>query len=784
MNRGPGTDRIGDVGTSSRAGTRTNPPRASRPTPNPPAQVSRRKAPQQREKSPADRATLEAEIEEMIEEGLRAETEDEEEETPAPKPAKKRKRVPPTSKPTSAQLYERLYDDVKWNPMRFPDAEALHALGIYEDVRMILQNMGMESLLGMSYGVHKEASCETEGFGRISFKINERTYKVGFKKLSSILGFSDNRGSFLPARSAIVDDIWTMITGWSRTAGEDKSNDISNPGVRYAHKVLTHTFYSGREPGGANDDELKLLALGLLPILEEGTLLHTDPEDFEDLGLLGLLMKRFEYYRDWAWTTPNEKPTLFIGSFITPILEAFGIDLGPRDHAPASINLAYLKKTHFLTGQSGNRLTTLSDPRHVLFAPAAHELIPADFGVLETITKARKKKTKASSSRAARPSDADDEGPTTPATVYGTERYHFQPYGGVTLNIALRQALSQNAKLLRWNKMQDSTIYKLKNSVKALKRQMKKVTALLSQVSIGSGCQRDDVLAGAGPSTLPYPVFYGPPHSPEYRLRRRRRNTAPPPRASSNDQRMGTGPISGALITSQKPSRPSPIRYRKQLSIATQMALGEQIRNMRDFAGYSLMAPGTTINKGSSSRFMSPQLLSIGPLSCYGSAWRRRRAQPLHLGYFGGFLNLVLVLIHSPRLLSVWCWSRSRAEIRCDATWFCLLWPFQCISVDLPPFCPLLFLNGLLALVGFFALWILWVEVGVAPFGGLTIPTPYPTRFGHGVLVPKSFMQSVGSLSFGEQDSQLRMVVPSMFVSCSILSSFRPPQKKEVVGDP
>ncbi|KAH0894554.1 hypothetical protein HID58_056983 [Brassica napus] len=443
--------------------------------------------------------------------------------------------------------------------MRFPDVEALRTLGIYEDVRMILRNMGMESLLGMSYGVHKEVSCEfistfsvryhcdahrTEGFGRTSFEINEKTYKVCFKKLSSIL------------------------------AGEDKSNDISNPGVRYAQKVLTHTFYSWREPGGANDDELKLLALGLLPILEEGTLLHTDPEDFEDLGLVGLLMKRFEYYRDWAWTTPNEKPTLFIGSFITPILEAFGIDLGPRDHAPASIDLAYLKKTHFLTGQSGDRygypfwstdiepeklqiflpcerLTTLSDPQHVLFAPAAHELIPADFGVLETITKARKKKTKAISSRVARPSDADDEGPTTPAPVYGTERYHFQPYGGVTPNVALRQALSQNAKLLRWNKMQDSTIYKLKNSVKALKRQMKKVNALLSQVSIGSGCQRDDVLAGAGPSTLPYPVFYGPPRSPEYRLRRRRRNTAPPPRASSNESPSDLE-MDGVLVWSLK----------------------------------------------------------------------------------------------------------------------------------------------------------------------------------------------------------------------------------------
>ncbi|KAH0863078.1 hypothetical protein HID58_080289 [Brassica napus] len=76
--------------------------------------------------------------------------------------------------------------------------------------------------------------------------------------------------------------------------------------------------------------------------------------------------------------------------------------------------------------------------------------------------------------------------------------------------------------------MQDSTIYKLKNSVKMLKRQMKKVTSLLSQVSIGSGCQRDDVMAGAGPSTLPYPVYYGPTRSPEYQLRRRRRNKAPP----------------------------------------------------------------------------------------------------------------------------------------------------------------------------------------------------------------------------------------------------------------
>lgn len=71
----------------------------------------------------------------------------------------------------------------------------------------------------------------------------------------------------------------------------------------------------------------------------------------------------------------------------------------------------------------------------------------------------------------------------------------------------------------------------------------------------------------------------------------------------------GNRPNLWCLITSQKPSRPSPIRYRKQLSIATQMALGEQIRNMRDFAGYSLMAPGRQSTRARGSRFMSPQLL-------------------------------------------------------------------------------------------------------------------------------------------------------------------------------
>ncbi|KAF2597750.1 hypothetical protein F2Q68_00008573 [Brassica cretica] len=639
--------------------------------------------------------------------------------------------------------------------------------------------MGMESLLGMSYGVHKEVSCQfmstfavryhceahkTEGFWRITFQINGK-----------------------PIRSAIVDDIWGEISGQSRTAGEDKSTDISNPGVRYAHKVLTHTFYSRREPGRANDDELKLLALGLLPILEEGTLLHTDPEDFEDMGLVGLLMKRFEYYLDWAWTTPNEKPTFFIGSLITPILEALGIDLGPRDHAPASIDLAYLKKTHFLTGQSGDRygfsfwsrdqepeqlqiflpcerLTTLSDPQHVAFTPAAHELIPTDFGALESITKPRKKKTRASSSRAARPSDADDEGPITPAPVYGTERYHFRPYGGVTTNVALRQALSQNAKLLRWKKMQNSTIYKLKNSVKTLKRQMKKVTALLSQVSIGSGCQRDDVMAGAGSSTLPYPVYYGPPRSPEYQLR---------PREWEQAQ---------SLVPHHLPKTIETLPYQVPEATINCYTDGSW-RADQKHAGLRWVfidGSGTTINKGS--RFESGS-----EFSNLGTPFvlRQRVEEEGGLNHYiwgasEGFLNLVLVLIHSPRLLSVASQSISLPSVL-SSSWYCVQSSVETV------------LNWTGAAFGF-SLWFSEEAMGgvggllhwnsslifysVAPVGGLTIPAPYPTRVWSWCVGSQIFYASLWALWIG----QLRMVVPLNVCVLFHSLEFRPPTEERSGG--
>lgn len=72
--------------------------------------------------------------------------------------------------------------------------------------------------------------------------------------------------------------------------------------MKYAAKVLSHTLYCRREPGGVIEDELKFLGLELLPMDEHGKLQNTDLEDYKDLGLFGVLVRRFIYYKYWAWT--------------------------------------------------------------------------------------------------------------------------------------------------------------------------------------------------------------------------------------------------------------------------------------------------------------------------------------------------------------------------------------------------------------------------------------------------------------------------------------------------
>ncbi|CAN8319438.1 unnamed protein product [Cochlearia groenlandica] len=60
--------------------------------------------------------------------------------------------------PSPRELYDALMES-KFEPSFFPDQETLTKLGILDEVRMIIGNMGIGDTLGMSHDVYQEKTC-------------------------------------------------------------------------------------------------------------------------------------------------------------------------------------------------------------------------------------------------------------------------------------------------------------------------------------------------------------------------------------------------------------------------------------------------------------------------------------------------------------------------------------------------------------------------------------------------------------------------------------------------
>ncbi|CAN8307380.1 unnamed protein product [Cochlearia groenlandica] len=65
----------------------------------------------------------------------------------------------PKNAPSSRELYDALME-VPIHHSHFPDSDTLKKLGIYDEVKMILRNMGIERTLGMRHRAYKEETCQ------------------------------------------------------------------------------------------------------------------------------------------------------------------------------------------------------------------------------------------------------------------------------------------------------------------------------------------------------------------------------------------------------------------------------------------------------------------------------------------------------------------------------------------------------------------------------------------------------------------------------------------------
>jgi len=89
----------------------------------------------------------------------------------------------------------------------------------------------LEATFHISHDPH-----ETEGHGFITFKVDRKSYKMGFKEIASVIGLRDRRRHKFKKFEGELNKFWKEIGAGEYDISAIKSADILHPALRYVHK--------------------------------------------------------------------------------------------------------------------------------------------------------------------------------------------------------------------------------------------------------------------------------------------------------------------------------------------------------------------------------------------------------------------------------------------------------------------------------------------------------------------------------------------------------------------
>ncbi|KAL0682267.1 hypothetical protein Bca4012_049114 [Brassica carinata] len=159
--------------------------------------------------------------------------------------AKKRKIVAkkPTVKVPSANAINNRLRAMELQPSLFVDEEILEKLGILFDVQLLLGNIGLWKMMSTCQRGYPEPACQflstleatfhishdpnaTEGHGFITFKVDRKSYKMGFKEIASVTGLRDRRRHKFKKFEGELNQFWKEIGDGEYEISAIKSADI------------------------------------------------------------------------------------------------------------------------------------------------------------------------------------------------------------------------------------------------------------------------------------------------------------------------------------------------------------------------------------------------------------------------------------------------------------------------------------------------------------------------------------------------------------------------------
>ncbi|CAA7040093.1 unnamed protein product [Microthlaspi erraticum] len=134
---------------------------------------------------------------------------------------------------------------------KYPHVDTMKALGIFEDVELVLKNMHLAKLFSYHMESYKELTCEF----------------LASMSLEILFGFNYGEGTKWNFKEKELQRVWATIADGVYSSSRSKAAQIRSPVLRYVHKALANTFFARKATGTINEGELKFLDMGIKPIL-------------------------------------------------------------------------------------------------------------------------------------------------------------------------------------------------------------------------------------------------------------------------------------------------------------------------------------------------------------------------------------------------------------------------------------------------------------------------------------------------------------------------------------
>jgi len=285
-----------------------------------------------------------------------------------PTPVGRRNRPRRKREPTPSEYYQYL-KELKFEGTSYPHKESMQKLGICGDVEYLMELANLATFMSCQCGGYKEESCqllttlkvhfciddsekeERGGLGYITFKVRGVEYTLDICHLDTIFGFPSGEGIRQDYDQEELKCLWKTIVGPKPfLPTKSKSSSIRNPVIRYLYQCIANTLFQKKATGFVSEEELCMIDQSLVFILRETRDGRKMAGDRADTSLSVVLLDHLLSYKEYAATIHHSGicGSLCVGSLLTLILGAVGIELGAPDVLPKFIDLDYLKGKDFL----------------------------------------------------------------------------------------------------------------------------------------------------------------------------------------------------------------------------------------------------------------------------------------------------------------------------------------------------------------------------------------------------------------------------------------------------